>query len=250
MHTYRVEKIYKLLLSRERVSVAELAEMFQVTPTTIRRDLITMEEQGLAQRTRGFAVAASDTRRAIDFELFQDEKRRIAQAALSFISEGMSIAMDAGTTIGALTEVMMETKTISDLDIVTNALNTAIKLSNRFRLCMPGGAVLHRNAVVVGTDVAKFFADINVDLAFLGTTGIENSNGLTVSYPLHLGVKEAIVGCANKKIALLDSSKFIGRGIFTFCKFKDLDVIITVKTAQNEKRIKQIEREGVEFVLV
>jgi len=85
---------------------------------------------------------------------------------------------------------------------------------------------------------------------FLGTTGIKECNGLTVSYPLHMSVKRNIVACASKKIAVLDSSKFAGRGVFTYCDFEDLDVMITTKTDSNEEMLKEIAEKGVQLVLV
>lgn len=245
-----MEKIYTMLLNRGKISVDELSAVFQVTPTTIRRDLIMMEEQGLASRTRGYAVSCDDTKRVADPDFFRSEKRRIAEAAKTFVSNGMSLVLDAGSTVQTVADMLLESPDITNLDIVTNSLSIALKLSKDFRVSMPGGSVLPGNGVVAGVDVDNFFSNINVDLAFLGTTGIFGCNGLTVSYPLHMSVKKNIVACANQRIAVLDSSKFIGRGIFTFCEFKNLDVMITVKTDENEAKLEEIEKMGVKLVLV
>lgn len=249
-NSYRIEKIYDLLLVRKKVSVNELAEMFHVTPTTIRRDLIAMEEKGLAGRMRGFAVAISDTAREAGVNLFVEEKRRIAEAAKKYVKNGMSLVLDAGTTVETFAETLVEDGAIDDLDIVTNSLAIGLKTGRHFRVAMPGGIVLSNSACLVGMDVESFFSNIHVDVAFLGTTGIEGSDGLTVSYPLHLTVKKQMVACARKRIALLDSSKFSFTGIFTFCNFSDLDVMITVKTDSNEKDLEEIASRGVELVLV
>ena len=78
----RQDKIFSMLESRGRMSVSDLAEYFQVTETTIRRDLITMEENHQIVRRRGFAElplqAASGLRRR---NTFQEEKQRIARKA-------------------------------------------------------------------------------------------------------------------------------------------------------------------------
>ena len=248
-NSYRIDKIYTLLLNRDKVSVEELSEMFQVTPTTIRRDLIAMEEQGIASRTRGYAISCADTKRVVGLDIFHDEKKRIANMAKTFVNSGMTLALDSGSTVQAISEAMAESPNLN-LDIVTNSLPIALKISPYFRVSMPGGSVLPANAALAGIDVDNFFSNIHVDLAFLGTTGIYGCNGLTVSYPLHMSVKKNIVSCANKRIAVLDSSKFIRRGIYTFCDFKDLDVMITVKTTENEAQLREIEKQGVELVLV
>lgn len=130
-------------------------------------------------------------------------------------------------------------------------VSTPIILADRFTVSMPGGSVLGpNNYSLVGVSVENFFKNVNVDIAFLASTGVFNSNGLTVSYPSHLDVKQCMVRCATKKIALLDSSKFVGRGIYNFCSFEELDAIITVKTEANTNELKRIANLGVEIILV
>ena len=249
-NSYRIEKIYDLLLIRGKISVDELADTFHVTPTTIRRDLVVMEEKGLASRSRGYAIAVSDTNRKVGLSLFKEEKRRIAQAAKSFVKDGMSVVLDTGDTVRTVVELLMESSDITKLDVVTNSLITGTKLGTRFQVTMPGGMVSARSLALVGLDVESFFSKIYVDVAFLGTTGIGGCTGLTVSNPLHLSVKKNMLACASKKVAVLDSSKFLSRGIFTFCDFEDLDVMITTKTDSNGKMLDEIARKGVELVLV
>lgn len=130
-------------------------------------------------------------------------------------------------------------------------VSTPIILADRFTVSMPGGSVLGpNNYSLVGVSVENFFKNVNADIAFLASTGVFNSNGLTVSYPSHLDVKKNMVKCATKKIALLDSSKFVGRGIFNFCSFEELDTIITVGTESNARELKRIADLGVEIILV
>ena len=76
----RRDQIYSLLEIHGQLSVSELAEQFQVTETTIRRDLIEMEERGEILRKRGFAILPDQghnlsVRRR---NVFQEEKQRIA----------------------------------------------------------------------------------------------------------------------------------------------------------------------------
>ena len=156
--SYRIEKIYDLLLVRGKISVNDLAEMFHVTPTTIRRDLIVMEEKGLARRVRGYALAVHDTKRQPDLRLFKEEKRRIAEAAKSFVRNGMSLALDTGDTVRTVAEVLIESPDITDLDIVTNALLTAIKMGEHYRVSMPGGIVLSSSAALVVWTLINFFS--------------------------------------------------------------------------------------------
>lgn len=245
--TYRLDRIYSLLLRNGRATVEQLAQTFHVTPTTIRRDLLLLEERGLIYRTRGYAniLNTDDT-----IDVFDTEKRRIAEAAVSFIEEEMTVAMDSGTTVEAICDCLVEKNSVRVLDIVTHSLKVAMRLGEYYRVSMPGGVMMSRYNALVGMDVENFYQNINVDIAFLGTTGINNCNGLTVSDPLQLEVKKRCVGCAAKRIAVANSSKYIRRGIYVFCDFSEIDTLITVETDDNAHQLEQIAKKGVDIVLV
>lgn len=132
---------------------------------------------------------------------------------------------------------------------MTCSLRTAYETCRYFRTSIPGGSIFADELSISGMSAIRFFENITVDIAFLGSTGISGTQGLTVSYPLILDVKQAIISCAAKKVALLDSSKFAARGIYTFCPFSELDAIITVRTEQNAEVLDQIAQQGVEIIL-
>lgn len=248
-NSFRIEQIYALLMKNTRVSVEELSQKFGVTPMTIRRDLLVLEEQGLIYRTRGYACIL-DSNRTDSLGIFEEEKKRIAAAALKFVKNNMSLVMDSGSTVYALCEALIQSPEVTILDIVTHSLKIAMRAGNipGFNVSLPGGAVQGED--LVGVDVSEFYQNINTDIAFLGSTGVNNCRGLTVSYPLQLSVKQKASACASKRIALLDSSKFIKRGIYVFCDFKDLDTLITVETGDNEEQLDLISKQGVNIILV
>lgn len=247
----RQDKIFNLLETEERMSVSDLAAFFHVTETTIRRDLNMMEANKQIVRRRGYAELPD---RGYGMTLrrrntFQDEKRRIAKKAAGMLRYGSTLALDSGTTIAELVHVMAEQCTDLSLDIVTCSLKTAYETCRYFRTSIPGGSIFADELSISGMSAIRFFENITVDIAFLGSTGISGTQGLTVSYPLILDVKQAIMSCAAKKVALLDSSKFFARGVYTFCPFSELDAIITVRTEQNAEILDQIARQGVEVIL-
>ncbi len=249
-NSYRINQIYSLLITNKKMSVDDLAEKFHVTPTTIRRDLLVLEEKGLIERTRGFACISSDLKKS-SAGIFEDEKKRIAQAAMKYVKNRMSIAMDSGSTVYELCDAIIRSGEFHLIDIVTHSLEIGLLAGDKapdINVSMPGGAVQQK--ALAGVDVANFYKNINVDIAFLGSTGILNCRGLTVSYPLQLSVKQNVVACATTRIALLDSSKFLSRGIYVFCNFSDIDKMITVETEENKAQLDHISRQGVEIILV
>jgi len=247
-NSYRLDRIYNMLLQKKSVSVEELSDCFHVTPTTIRRDLLELEERKLIYRTRGSAFLLETG--MSEANIFMEEKKRIAEAAAKYVCAGMSIALDSGSTVRTLADHLIADQSMGNLDFVTHSPEIAIRVCKRFNVSIPGGSLTPNSEFMVGVEVEDFYKKINVDVAFLGSTGVYNCAGLTVSYPLQLQVKKYSALCADKRIALLDSSKFSRRGIYVFCEFKDIDTLITVQTKENEAQLKRIADLGVEIVLV
>lgn len=245
-NSYRLDQIYTYLLHKGSATVEELARKFCVTQTTIRRDLLVLEEQHMICRTRG-AASLLDTEKTS--ATFQEEKKRIAAAASQFIFSGMSLALDTGSTVSTFLDYIMNVTALSDINIITHSLRTAIQGSKAFNVSIPGGSLVPNDDFMVGVEVEEFYKKVNVDVAFLGSTGVYNCAGLTVSYPLQLPAKKNFAACADKRIALLDSSKFIRRGIYVFCDFRDIDILVTIKTDENKEQLERIADFGVEIVL-
>ena len=80
-----------LLTGVESLSVGELSRSLGVSEATVRRDLSSMDGRGLLHRYHGGASLTSPSASEQLFSdkenLLGDEKRRIAQAALSLIDE-------------------------------------------------------------------------------------------------------------------------------------------------------------------
>ena len=100
----RQQEILRIARANGRVDVAGLADEFNVTTETIRRDLTALERAGVLRRVHGGAIPverlgfepALATRDAVLIA----EKERIAKAALAEVPEEGAIILDAGTTTG------------------------------------------------------------------------------------------------------------------------------------------------------
>ena len=98
----RQQELTDCLARGERVSTIEMARRFDVNAMTIRRDLMALEESGLAVRCYGGAIPA----RRITFEFAFDRrhqcnlehKRRIGAVAAAMVHPGQTVFLDTGTT--------------------------------------------------------------------------------------------------------------------------------------------------------
>ena len=123
--TPRQADIVTLAKSEGRVSVEALADRFNVTPQTIRKDLNDLCERGVLQRYHGGAVLASgianfgyEARRSLATE----EKRRIGLRAAALIPDNSSILINIGTTTE---QVAVALRGKQGLLAITNNINVA-----------------------------------------------------------------------------------------------------------------------------
>src|ERR1044072_596434 len=127
----RQQEILRLARDSGRVDVLSLAEEFQVTAETVRRDLRALDRAGLVRRVHGGAIPAG----RLDFEpdlaeregTAADEKDRIARAALAELPAEGSVVLDAGSTVARLAAAL---PVESELTVVTHSLPTAARLAD------------------------------------------------------------------------------------------------------------------------
>lgn len=213
-----------------RVDVGELAIDFDVTPETVRRDLTSLERQGLLRRVHGGAIPVE----RLGFEpglpardrAMAAEKERIARAAIDELPAEGAILLDAGTTTARLAEMLPSDR---ELTVVTNAVPIAMVLSTRPNVTVltVGGRVRGRTLAMVDRWALRVLADTFVDVAFIGTNGVSVERGLTTPDDAEAAVKAAMLAAARRVIVLADHTK-VGNDCFArFGAVDDVDTLIT-----------------------
>ena len=233
-----------LLMNRLRedgyVQVADLAAELNLTPVTIRRDLILLEEEGLCIRKRGGAVRSTQGVTAeIPYDVKKNrniaEKNRIASAAISLVENGDTILLDAGSTIYSLACLL---HTRERLTVVTHDLNIAVKLASnpRINLICTGGIARANVFTLQGSQVVDFIRNLKVDKSFIGADAIHSDGTISNVNIEEVPIKQAMIESANQVILLTDSSKFGITGFAKVCNITDIDYLITDSNAPEEFR--------------
>lgn len=225
----RQQKILTMLESLGEVKIQELATRFGVSAMTIRRDLEGLETQGMVQRTHGGALMPAgswiETPLANKQEAHREEKNKIADAALEWVSPGMSIILDAGSTTSALVQRLAEK---SPLRVVTTDMDIARELSDYedIEVYITGGKIKLGVYSLQGEYALNTLAAIMTDVAFIGC------DGFTADYALShtvgkTAVKQAMMSAALHKVLLADSSKFNHVAFSKFSPLQQFDAVIT-----------------------
>lgn len=246
----RQQEILRLARDGGRVDVLSLAEEFQVTAETIRRDLKALDRAGLVRRVHGGAIPAG----RLDFEpdlaeregTSADEKDRIAKAALTELPTEGTMILDAGTTVARLAAAIpLE----SSLTVVTHSLPIAARLADHpgIQLHLVGGRVRHRTHAAVDAWALRAYGEIRADVAVLAVNGFSVEHGLTTPDLAEAAVKRAALTAARRVVLLADSSKYAQEHFARFGALDDVDLLITDNGLTPEDA-GDLERAGTEVV--
>jgi DeoR/GlpR family transcriptional regulator of sugar metabolism len=210
-------KILEWIQEEGSVRVRDLAEAFHVTEATIRQDLEKLEAEGVVGREHGGAFLRSVPQQvralALHHIVNMDQKRRIGRLAASLVADGDTIILDSGSTT---TEIANNLLSLSQLNVITNALNIALLLgaSPSINVHMTGGHFKAPTLSLTGEKAAEYFAGIYAEKVFLATAGVSFEAGLTYPSMADLHVKRAMIKAASHVYLVADSSK-IGRNSFS-----------------------------------
>jgi DeoR family fructose operon transcriptional repressor len=249
----RQQAIARLVTQRGRVSVNQLAQEYDVTTETVRRDLSTLERLGLVRRVHGGVVPPSSLllieagireRDQVNTEV----KERIAKAALERLPQaGGSILLDAGSTTMRLASLLPADHALT---VVTHAVPIASRLAGlgHIDLRLLPGRVRRTTQAAVGADTVAALADLRVDVAFLGTNGLTVDFGLTTPDSDEAAVKRAIVAAGREVVALADASKLGVETANRFASVDELTVVVTDRAISSADR-RALGRAGTEVVV-
>jgi DeoR/GlpR family transcriptional regulator of sugar metabolism len=216
-----------------RASLADLASEHAVSPVTVHRDLELLSGAGLLERVRGGARSLPDRRPPIEagwntrVREAGREKDAIARKARALVDDGSTIFIDASTTGLALARAL-ELHPPTALTLVTNSPAIALGLTaDSIHVIMPPGEVDQHMRVLTGRWTVDFLAELNIAVAFISAVGITLEHGLTTSRAALADTLNAAAESAQKKVGLLDSTKFKRSSLLTIRSPQSLDLIIT-----------------------
>ena len=225
--TERQNEILRILKENKTAGVNELAKGLFVSEATIRRDLAEMKSMGLIERSHGGAILPENAEEISIFfrmEKNANEKERAATKAIPYIPPFKSVFIDSSSTALALAErIDLNFKTV-----VTNSLPTALQLSKKpnINLILLGGSVHFNTNSATGSWTARQLEDFAFDLMISSCAAVIGGG----AYERSLDQKEikrvAFKHC-QKKILLIDHTKFNAHGTYRLASLDEYDLVVT-----------------------
>ncbi|WP_367319651.1 DeoR/GlpR family DNA-binding transcription regulator [Streptomyces sp. HUAS ZL42] len=243
----RHQLILRALRSGGPAAVTDLSEQLGVSPATIRRDLVKLEEDGLLTRVHGGAVVEEgDQPFAEVAEVRVPEKDAIAVHAAAMITDGQSVLLDIGTTAFRLARQLHGRR----LTVITSNLVVYEELADDegIELVLLGGMVRREYRSLVGFLTEDNLRQLHADWLFLGTSGVRPGGQVMDTTVVEVPVKRAMIKAGGKVVLLADSAKFPGTGMAKVCDPSDLDVLVTDAPIDPATR-SALEEAGVEVMV-
>ena len=230
--TERQRQIISILRKEGFKSARELGERLYISPSSIRRDLASLESEGLVRRSYGGAELLTSAESITSFDRRSIEntelKRKIAEKAVRLVHSGDIIFLDQSSTCFFLAEKLAE---LSDITVMTNSLQTLALLSSLGRsvnLLCSGGRVFKRNrGCLVGAGAEAGFSSMYADIAFFSTKAVSCDGVITDVSEEEISLRRAMLRGAKKKVYLCDSTKLGSISAYTQCRVEDVDMIIS-----------------------
>lgn len=243
----RQEEIVKLVERKGTVRVEELAELYQISASTIRRDLQILSKLHRIVKVQGGAMAVGFSGNIIfdriDQEFRQretvdrDSKIAIARYAAGLIRPGDVIYLDASTTVASMIPFLPLTGVY-----VTNSPVLATKLAERdLKVLVTGGELKLTTDAYTGAYAIEFLNRFNFNSGFFGTNGIHRIAQFTTPDPTEAAIKRKAFEKTYRPFILATASKFNKIASVTFAQLSEATVITDVDSSEYRDLLKLID---------
>ncbi len=233
-----------------KVIVSELARDFDVTEETIRRDLERLDKEGLVSKTYGGAVSKQNSALDLPYNIRETvnvaEKQKIADRVEELIRDGERIMLDSSST--AL-YVVKKLKNKKGLTVITNSVKILLEIADKsdWTVLSTGGMLKKGGLSLTGSSAEKMIGSYHVDTAICSCRGLDMELGVTDSNENDCLIKQAMFASAERRILVIDETKFDRKSFVKVCGAHQVDLLVTnaqpTETWQsfcNEKNIQVI----------
>lgn len=194
----RRAQILKLIREKEEIRVEDLAEQFDMSLMTARRDLQYLEDRHLIKRFYGGASANFFPAPMSPEEEVKTYRSLIGRFAATLVDEGDTLFINgSNTALGLLNYV-----TQSKVRVITNnGWAVGRTFPDGVSITLTGGDL--RSHVLVGDYVMRNLLSMSADKTFLGCAGVYDSGEFLYTIPTEIGINEVMISRTAKDVYIL-----------------------------------------------
>jgi len=222
--------ILDIIKSDKFIKVSELSKKLYINEATIRRDLKSLEQEGLVKRVYGGAVLSNGQDSEIPLMHREvknaAQKKQIAENAAKEVENGDTIFLDSSSTVSFMIP-FLESK--SGLRIVTNGAKTALLLSrlHNAEIISLGGRLRENSLSFSGQSTFQSLSEYFFDKAFFSCHAYSEEFGLMDNNEDEARLRRLLISRSRKAYFLADASKEGNTSFFKICDIDEIYKIIT-----------------------
>ncbi len=234
----RLHRIRSLISTHHQVSTERIINELGVSRETARRDIIVLEEQGVARRVHGGIVAIDappEPPLPVRYAAREKEKRSIARCATEQLHAGQTLFLDSGSTTTLLAR---ELRTMSGLTIITNSLQAALVLTAtendsqlQHEVILLGGSMSAGTQQTQGGITVSEIHRYQADVALLSPVGVDAIGGASSFSLAEAAVAGAMARQAKQLFLLADHSKLGVTSRYSYAQPADVRLLISDSAA-------------------
>jgi DeoR/GlpR family transcriptional regulator of sugar metabolism len=240
--------IEERLRQQGSVSVAALEAEFAISPMTVRRDLVELERQGIAQRTHGGAILPGLSSHEDSFfkrlEVAVEAKERLAEAAVARLAPGNAVFVDSSTTAYFVARRLVREN--FRCTVLTNAVPVMEMVGEsdapQVQLIGLGGTLRKLTRSFVGPQAVAGVQGHFADQVVFSVAGLSEGGHLTDPDPLEAEIKRTMIRRAQRAMLLVDDSKFDRTALSLIVDVTEVDTVLVADAA--ERSLAPLRRAG------
>lgn len=245
----RLNLILDILKRRKTISMKALQELTFSSNSTLRRDVITLEQDHKIVRKYGQVELVKSKNVEFPYQFRNQEhgaeKQHIANIATDFIGDNMALFLDSSSTVAQLLPFLEQRR---NLIVITNGLFNAVTLNqfSNIKTFIAGGRLRSGSGSIVGGFATDYFDNFTADIAFISCSSIDGA-GIYMSSAEQSNIKRKMQAAATQTILLCDSSKIGQRNYYKLSELSSISTLITDQKPDPEM-LTQLEANHVEVL--
>ncbi|WP_406639860.1 DeoR/GlpR family DNA-binding transcription regulator [Amycolatopsis sp. WGS_07] len=226
----RQRLIRECVVAHGEITFADLADEFDVSEMTIRRDIDVLAAAGSVRKVIGGAIAIGKFAEP-SFESRADHeaagKQHIAEAVVGRLRARETVILDSGSTALAVARALKGSGL--GLTVLTPSVLVAVELASEpdTTVLLAGGLVRPGELSLIGTDTVEWFARYNCDTFVMGVAGVAVTRGFTDYHRDESAVKRAAIAAADRLIVVADHTKLDRSHLVNIAPLDAAEILVT-----------------------
>ena len=209
MREQRLLDILGTVREKGYTTTQELAEKFEVSVSTIRRDLSELNQRGMVAISKNGVVPISetivDTPVSFRSTVNAHAKALIARNAIQLVSSGSTVFLDSSSTV---LQMVGGLRNLRDIVVVTNSLPVVKRLQgSSVSVRLIGGEMSPLSQGFFGPAAEQALRRFNFDLAFFSPVAVTPQGFAAETTENSASLRRAAMEQAQSSVLLFDNSK-------------------------------------------